>query len=554
MRVRVLLRLLAALAALSLIAAACATEDGGETAPGTDATDGTEEDTDGGTEDEGTAEPDETSGGDLIVGTTDSVVSLDPAKIYDYYSSNILFNVGETLVGFEPGATEVTPLLAEEVDVSDDGLTYTFTLREGVTFHNGKELTSEDVKFSLERAININHPQGAAFLIAGIESVDTPDERTAVITLSEPNITFLSRLAYVTGTILPSDGHYAAPDGEVEGEGEADEFINEELVATGPYRIGEFREGESITLEANPDYWGEAPRNDRVLIQFFETSSQMKLALENGEIDVAYRDLSPDERLDLEGAEGIQTVEGEGASIRYLVMNTLMEPFDDVNVRKAIAAAVDRERIIEDVFAGAGVPLHSMIPTGFAEYEPYFEEYEGQDPGEYLDEPVQFTLHYGGEHYGPTEVSLAQVLERTLEETELFEVEIVSTEWAQFTEEAWPGETGQYPIFLLGWYPDYFDADDYIEPFYFSGGFLAMYDNPEVDELITAEQQVTDAASDERREIFDEIQQIVADDAPIIPLFESVPFVFAREGVTGLEETMDPVQIFRYYLLSPGEE
>jgi len=543
-------RLLAALAILALVATACDT--GGDT-------DGTDGDGAGETED-----GESRTAGDLIVGTTDTVTSVDPARVYDYYSSNILFNVGETLVGFEPGETEVSPRLAEEVEISDDGLTYTFTLREGVTFHDGSTLDSEDVRFSLERAIDMNHPQGAAFLIAGIDTIETPDEQTVELTLAEPNITFLSRLAYTVATIVPSDGDYTAPESPIEVEGddeedteaaeqEAEEFVNEDLVATGPYRLEEFREGESITLEAFEDYWGDAPANDRVLIQFFQTSSQMKLALESGEIDVAFRDLSPDERQDLEGAEGIQLVEGEGASIRYIVFNTLLEPGDDVNVRKAVAAAIDRERIVEDVFAGAAEPLYSMIPPGFDESVDYFSTYEDDDPATHLegiDTPVEIDLHYGGERYGPTEPSLAQVIQRTLEETDLFEVNLTSTEWAQFTEEAWPGEDGQYPVFLLGWYPDYFDADDYIEPFYASDGFLGFYDNDAVDELIAEEQQVTDAASEERQEIFDQIQEIVADEAPIIPMFVQTPFVFASDDVTGLEETMDPVQIFRYYLLS----
>jgi peptide/nickel transport system substrate-binding protein len=521
----------------------------------------TETDTDTDTDTEAGEDGDDAAsgGGDLIIGTTDTVTSLDPARVYDYYSSNILFNAGETLVGFEPGETEVSPRLAEDIEVSDDGLTYTFTLREGVTFHDGSEMTSEDVKFSLERSIDMNHPQGAGFLIGAIESIETPDELTAVVTIAEPNITFLSRLAYSVGTILPSEGHYPAPDGAVDDEDAealetaAQEFVQEEFIGSGPYRVAEFREGESLTLEAFEDYWGDAPQNDRVLIRFFETSSQMKLALENGEIDIAFRDFSPDERQDLEGQDGFQVIEGDGAQIRYLVINPLLPPGDDADVRRAIASAIDRDRIVEDVFAGAAEPLYSMIPTGFSEYQPYFEQYEDQEPSDYIDEPVSFTLHYGGERYGPTEPSLAQTLQRSLEETGDFEVDLVSTEWAQFTTEAWPGETGQYEVFLLGWYPDYFDADDYIEPFYACDSFLAMYCEEEVDQLIRDEQAQTDAASAERGEIFDEIQQRVADDSPLIPLFEIVPFVYARDGVQGLEQTMDPVQIFRYWLLSADD-
>jgi peptide/nickel transport system substrate-binding protein len=495
-------------------------------------------------------------GGDLIVGTTDTVVSLDPAKAYDYYSSNIIQNVAQTLVGFAPGETEPSPMLAEDWEVSDDALTYTFTLREGVTFHNGHEMTSEDVKFSFERVTNMNHPAGAAFLLDGIDSIETPDERTVEITLSEPNATFVPRLGYTVATVVPSDGSYPAPDTEVD-EGEeaqeqaAEEFVSEELIGTGPYVLGEFREGESITLEANPDYWGDAPRNDRVLVRFFETSSQMKLALENGEIDVANRDFSPDEQEDLQANGDIQSVQGEGGRTRYIVINTTHDEVADADVRRAIAAAIDRERIVEDVFAGQVEPIYSMIPPGFDVSEDYFSTYEDDDPSDYIDEadgPISFSLHYGGERYGPTEPSLVQVIQRMLEETGLFEVELVSTEWAQFTEEAWPGEDGQYPVFMLGWNPDFFDPDTYIEPFYFSGGFLGMYEDSEMDGLIRDSQRETDSAA--RAEHFDRIQEIAAEDVPIIPLFQEVPWVYAQTNVQGLEDTMDEVLIFRYWLIS----
>jgi peptide/nickel transport system substrate-binding protein len=554
MRKRVTMhRLLALLAALTLMAAACGGEDVADdtVVPGDDTAAGTDDTADDG-------ETPAAAGGDLIVGTTDTVVSLDPAKAYDYYSSNIIQNVGQTLVGFAPGETDPSPLLAEDYEVSDDGLEYTFTLRDGVTFHNGKELTSEDVQFSFDRVMQMNHPAGAAFLLDGIESIDTPDDSTVVITLAEPNSTFLARLGYTVATIVPSDGHYPAPGTEVEGEDEeleqaAEEFVQEDLIGTGPYTLGEFREGESITLEANPDYWGEAPRNDRVLVRFFETSSQMKLALENGEIDVANRDFSPDEQEDLQANDNIQTVQGEGGRTRYIVLNTTHDEVADAEVRQAVAAALDRDRINEDVFNDAVEPIYSMIPPGFDVSQPYFEQYDDAEPTDFIDEggePIQISLHYGGERYGPTEPSLVQVIQRSLEETGLFEIDLVSTEWAQFTEEAWPGEDGQYPMFMLGWNPDFFDPDTYIEPFYFSGGFLGMYENPQMDQLISDQQQETDA--DARAEIFDEIQQIAAEDVPVIPLFQEVPFVYAQTDVQGLEETMDEVLIFRYWLISKG--
>jgi peptide/nickel transport system substrate-binding protein len=546
MSVRRFAPLFTLLAFVLLLAVACGTDDDTDTDTDTDET-GEAGDADGDAA---------AAGGDLIVGTTDAPTSLDPATVYDTNSSQVLFNVGETLVGFPPGETEVAPFLAAELpEVSDDGLTYTFTLREGVTFHDGSDLTSEDVKFSLERSINMNHPQGAGFLLAGIEDIDTPDDLTVVITLSEPNITFLSRLAYTVGTILPSDGHYSAPEGFVDETGEdAEDFRQEEFIGTGRYVVDEFREGESLTLVANEDYWGDAPANDRVLVRFYDTSSQLRLALESGEIDIAFRDLSPDEQNDLAETEGIQAIEGEGAAIRYVVLNPLMEPFDDPDVRRAFAAAIDRQRIIDNVFQGFGEPLYSMIASGFGQYEPLFERYDDADPSDFIDEPVSVTLwHETGDHYGPTEPSFAEEIRRMLDESGMFEVETSPSEWAQFTAEAWPGEEGSYQSFLLGWYPSYFDADYYIEPFYHSGGFLGFYADDEMDQLIAAQQQVTDPDGDERTEIFSQIQEKAVEDVPLIPLIEETPVVFARDGVTGLEETMDVMQIFRYWLISPGE-
>jgi peptide/nickel transport system substrate-binding protein len=534
-------RVLAGTLALALALTACGGDD-----------DGT-----GAAEENGNGNGEQAAGGDIIFGTTDTVVTLDPAKAYDFASSNILFNVGETLVGFPPGEVEPAPLLAEEWEVSDDGMTYTFTIREGVTFSNGHELTSEDVKFSLERVIDMAHPAGAASMLFVIDSIETPDERTAVINLSAPNSTFLPRLAYTVATIVPSDGHYPAPGDAIEeedaeeAEQAAEEFVQEDLIGTGPYVVANFSEGESITLEANPDYWGDAPANDRVMIRFFQTSSQMKLALESGEIDVAHRDFSPDEMADLEGNDDVQTIQGDGGRTRYIVLNPFHDEVADVEVRRAIAAGIDRDRINEDVFNGIVEPIYSMIPPGYDVSRPYFQEYDDQEPGDFIDEPVSFSLHYGGERYGPTEPSLVQVIQRSLEETGLFEVELVSTEWAQFTEEAWPGEDGQYPVFMLGWNPDYIDADTYVEQFYWSEGFVgSMYNDDEMDQLVLAEQAELDA--DARADIFDQIQRKAADDVVNIPLFQEVPYVFARPEISGLEDTMDETLIMRYWVVSKG--
>ena len=550
------LRLLAALACLLLLAAACGGGgDGDDTAGGqTEAAPG---DTPGG-DTPGTADGEAPAGGggDLIVGTTDTVQTVDPAKCYSYYCSNIFQNTGNTLVGYDPGAVEISPHLAADLpEISEDGLTYTFTLREGVTFHDGSELTSEDVAFSLNRSLWINHPEGAGFLLSGIESIETPDPTTVVITLSAPDITFTSKLAYTVATILPSDA-YPSPDGPLEEGADPEEFIQEEFIGSGPYQITDFRENQSITLEAYDGYWGEPPANDRTLVQFFEQSSQLLAALQAGEIHVAFRHLTPEQQQSLEGNDAIEIVEGSGASIRYIVLNTLLPPLDDANVRKALAAAVDRDRIVEEVLSGTAEPLYTMVPPGFEAHEPAFESvYADAAPTDFAEGPVSLDLWYSTDHYGDTEPSLAQTLERTLEESGVFDVTLQSTEWAQFTAQAWPGETGQYPAFLLGWYPDYLDPDDYLYPFYHSEqSFLQMYSNEQMDELIQAEQTADAPDSEERMQTFAEIQQLAAEEAPVIPLYVETPFAYTVSGVGGVQETMDPSQNFRYYVISPPSE
>jgi len=492
----------------------------------------------------------------ILVGTTDTVQTLDPAKCYSFYCANVFHNVGDTLVSYPPGSSQIAPDLARSLPrISDDGKTYTFKLRKGVTFHDGSKMTSKDVKFSLNRNRWINHPEGAGFLLSGIESIDTPDDYTVVIHLKRPDVTFASKLAYTIATILPSDA-YPSPDGPIPNDAKKstyEKYIKEDFIGTGPYRIADFRENQSMLLEAFDDYWGDQPKNDKVLVKFFAKSSQMLVALRSGELDVAFRHLTPAQRDSVADNADIDTYKGAGASIRYLVFNPNLAPAGRKEVRQAIAAAVDRDRIINNVLSGAAEPLYSMVPPAFAEAnKPSFKTlYGDKSASDYLDEPVDLTLWYSRGHYGDTEPAFAQTLKRELDETGLFNVTLQSAEWAQYTANAWPGSSGQYPAYLLGWYPDYLDPDDYLSPFYHSkDSFVRIYDNARMDQLLEDEQTAGGPSTGARMQTFADIQQLAAEDAPIIPLYVITPHAFARKGVEGVADTMGPAQIFRYYLLT----
>lgn len=538
-------RLLVLLIALAMVAAACGDDDddGGEAAD-----DGDEETTDTGGD-----------GGEssvLVFGTTEQPSTIDPADVYEKLASDILFNTTNRLVEFTPGSDEIGPGLATEWDISEDGLTYVFTLREGVTFQDGSTFEAEDVVWSINRTLDVNHPDGASFLLGGIESIEATGDHEVTITLSEANSTFLSRLNYTVGTILPSDGDvYTAPDAPVESSEddaglenqrqEAEGFIvDDTIVGTGPYEMTSYQPGVSMTLERFDGYWGDAPPIDTIRIQFFESNEQMRNALVNDEIDLAFNDLSPTEVAGLEG-EGVEVESLDGGRISYVVLDVTQPPFDNAEVRRAIAATIDRERIVDEVFEGQALPLNSMIPTTFDASEDHISDIEF-DEAALGEAPIEFELWYPADRY-TNQAQVAETIQRSLNESGMFNITTNTSEWA--TEYSNQLNTGAYKAYLLGWYPDYLDPDDYIEPFYDSEDtFIGFYGSEEMDSLITAEQQETD--QDARDAIFDQIQQLAAEDMPFIPLYSEGQEAYFQDRVEGVDQTLTAAQQTWFYVLS----
>lgn len=520
----------ALLAALLLLAGACGGDD----------------DTPSGTGDDGGGAPDAT----IIHGTTDQPISYDPAGSYDLPSWNVIYNVYEGLLTIPPGGNQPEPALAESCEF-EDASTYTCTLREGVTFHDGSEFDAEDVVASFERNISINDPNGACSLLGALapcgewnEDAITTEGNTVTFHLTRDDATFPFILTTGAGAIVPSE----YPADELQSDSSA--------VGTGRYSVAEYRPGEQTVLEANPEYWGEAPANGRVIIQYFDRSSALKLAVEQGEVDIAYRSLTPTEIGDLEGNDAVEVVEGNGTEIRYLVFNTSFEPFDQVEVRQAIAAAIDRQAIVQNVYNDTVQPLYSMVPEGLAGHIPAFQEAFGDAPDVAaaeqlladagLETPVELEIWWTPSHYGDSSADEYTEIKRALEDSGLFTVNLKSTEWDQYSEAAF---TDQYPAYQLGWFPDYPDPDNYLTPFYSSESFLNIhYNNKEVDRLLAEQAASTDQA--EREEIFQQIQEIAAEDVPIIPIWQGNQVAVTQPGISGVDQTFDPSFQFRYWLIS----
>ena len=251
------------------------------------------------------------------------------------------------------------PEAAESCEFTDqDNTIFECTLRTGLKFSDGSDLTAEDVVFSFERNVDIADPNGASSLLANMKSIEAKGDDTVVFNLKEPDATWPLLLTTGSFAIVPSDVY------------PADKLQpSDEVVGSGRYTLAEYQPGQQTVMEKNDDYQGDDPaKNDRVIIQYFDKASALKLAVENGDVDIAYRSLSPTDIDDLEGADGVNVVSGNGTEIRYLVFNLDLQPGDNdaqkLAIRQAAAQMIDRQSIADNVYNGTVQPLYSMIPAG----------------------------------------------------------------------------------------------------------------------------------------------------------------------------------------------
>ncbi len=477
----------------------------------------------------------------VVVGTTDKIVILDPAKAYDYFSCNILQNIMVGLVGYKIGSSEIVPQLATSWEISKDGLTYTFHLRKDAKFEDGTPIDAKAVVWSIKRAMKLNGDP--AFLLTDVvKSVEAVDDYTVKFTLKKPDVTFLSRLAFtVAYPVNPKE--YPAND-----------FFHgmPQKSASGPYKVMQWVRDVKIVLEENPYYFGEKPKTKRIVIMFYDDAATLRMALETGEIDIAYRHLNPRDFLDLKKSPYVKTYEGNSPQIRYIVFNVKKAPFDNVLVRRAIAYAVNRQEIINDVFYGLARPLYSMIPMGMWGHEDVFPKRNLEKAKELLQKagysasnPLKIDLWYTPTHYGLTEADVAQVIKESLEQTGMIKVNIKYAEWSTYIDYFLHGQMG---MFLLGWYPDYLDPDDYISPFLGTEGAKSLgsfYSDPQMDDWIVKARSVVDI--NQRKAFYHKIQLKLANDAPYIPLWQGVATAAALTNVKGV--LLEPTQIFRYYII-----
>ncbi|MFS0792376.1 ABC transporter substrate-binding protein [Microbacterium sp. 1P10AE] len=501
--------------------------------------------------DSGSTEP-------LVVGTTDKISSIDPAGSYDNGSFAVMNQVYPFLLNSQYGTSDVTPDIAESGEFTSP-TEYTVKLKSGLKFANGHDLTSSDVKFSFDRQVTIADPNGPSSLLGNLDSIATPDDTTVVFTLKNGN-------DQVWPQILSSP---AAPivDEEVFSADSVtpDDTIVEGKAFAGQYTIDSYKQNELISYVPYADYQGSLPKpeNGGISAKYYADASNLKLDVQSGAIDVAFRSLSATDIADLSSNDAVKVVDGPGGEIRYIVFNFDTMPFGattpeadaakSLAVRQAAADLIDRQAIATDVYKDTYSPLYSYVPQGLAGANEALKGLYGDGSGmpdaakakatleaAGVPTPVTLNLQYNGDHYGPSSGDEYAAIKAQLEKDGLFTVNLAQTEWVQYSKDR---TADVYPAYQLGWFPDYSDADNYLTPFFSLDNFLGNhYDNADVQKMLIDQATQTDKAT--REQEIGEIQDAVAADLSTLPLLQGKQVAIVGSSVEGA--VLDGSFKFRY--------
>lgn len=437
---------------------------------------------------------------------------LDPTSAAAGAIDSVLYsNVFEGLTRFM-GDGSVVPGLAESWEISDDGLTYTFKLRSGVTFHDGTTMDAEDVKFSLDRINAEDSANAQKALYSAISSVTVIDPTTVEVKLSEPNGNMLFNLAWGDAVIV-------AP--------ESIENIKQQPIGTGAFKFDSWSQGDKIEISRNPDYWGTPAVLSKATFKFISDPTAAFAAMMAEDVDVFSGFPAPENLPQFEADPRFQVLIGSTEGETILSTNNKMPPFDNVKVRAAVAHAIDRQAIIDGAMFGYGTP----IGTHFAPHNPAYVDHTGMsnyDPERAkallaeagFPDGFETTLHLPPPSYARRggEIIAAQLAAVGIK------AEISNVEWAQWLETVFKGKN--FGLTIVS-HTEPMDIGIYANPDYYF-----QYDNPAFQELMTKLNSTTDP--DMRTAMLGEAQNIISNDYVNGYLFQLAALSVAKAGIQGL--------------------
>jgi ABC-type transport system substrate-binding protein len=499
-------------------------------------------------------------GGTMTVTFKDDLITLDPAIGYDWKNWSVIKSVFDGLMDYKPGTTELVPDLAESFTVSDDGLTYTFKLRHGVKFHNGREMTSADVKYSLERTCNpATQSPGAGYYsaLAGFDDfqagkakeltgVQTPDEYTVKIALSRPDSTILHLMALNFSYVVPKE--------VVEAEGQD---FGHKPVGTGAFKVTEWTTGQSITLERNKDYFKPGvPKLDRINFQIGQEPVVNLLRLQKGEIDFPGDMIPPAKFTEVMNDPDWNklVIVADQLQTGYISMNVNMKPFDNVKVRQAVNMAINKDRIVQ-VINNRAVPANQPLPPAMPGYDKSFKGYAYDVAGAKaklkeagLADGFETDLYVANTDPQPR---IAQAIQQDLAAIGI-KANIKALDQGNVI--AAGGKKDGAPMIWSGgmaWIADFPDPSNFYTVILGCGGAVdggwnwAWYCNKDLDKRADEANAMTNPAdADKRAAAWGKIFTDLMTDAPWAPIFNEKAYIIHSKRIDGPEGVFaDPIHI-----------
>jgi ABC-type transport system substrate-binding protein len=506
-----------------------------------------------------TPDPNAKPGGSIVITYKDDVATLDPAIGYDWQNWSMIKSLFDGLMDYVPGTTDLRPGLAESYEISEDGLTYTFKLRPGVKFHNGREMTADDVVYSLSRVTNPEtQSPGAGFfgMIEGFDAmldgsattlsgVTAVDPQTVQIKLSRPDATFLHVMALNFASVVPQEAvEEFGPD------------FGRNPVGTGAYRLADWTLGQQVVFEKNADYWREGiPYLDQITFEIGQEPVVALLRLQNGEIDLPGDGIPPAKFQEVmsDPAQAERVIQGGQLQTGYITMNVTQPPFDNVQVRQAVNMAINKDRIVQ-IINGRAVPANQPLPPTMPGYTEGYEGY-AYDP-----EAAKALLAEAGFPEGfETELfvmntdpnpRIAQAIQQDLAAIGIT-ASIQALAQANVIE---AGGAGTAPMIWSGgmaWIADFPDPANFYYPILGCAGAVeggwnwSKYCNEELDAMATQADSISDPArSAERLQMWSDVYTKVMEDAVWAPVFNEERYTM-RSARMGGEDALyvDPVSI-----------
>lgn len=499
-------------------------------------------------------------GGDVVVTYQNDVATLDPAIGYDWQNWSMIKSIFDGLMDYEPGTTDLMLDLAESYEISEDGKTYTFKLREGVTFHNGREMVADDVKYSLERTVNPEtQSPGAGFFatIVGFEDViagDTTDlsgvkvidDYTISIELTAPNATFLHIMGLNFSFIVPK---------EVVEEYGLD--FGKNPVGTGAFELAEWNLGQYLVFEKNEEYFRPGvPYVDTITFEVGQEPMVALQRLERNEVDIAGDGIPPAKFLQYKNNEQFQklVVTGDQLHTGYITLNVTMPPMDQLKVRQAINMAINKDRIVR-VINGRATPANQPLPPAMPGYD---ESYAGfsfdPDQARALLAEAGYPDGFETELYVMNTEPQPRIAQAIQQDLSNIGITANIRSLAQANVIAAGGVQDEAPMIWSGgmaWIADFPDPSNFWGPILGCDGAVpggwnwAWYCNEELDALgARADAMVGEDQQEERAALWGKVFTDAMDEAPWVPIFNEQRFTVRSERMAGDEALyVDPVHI-----------